>query len=313
LLLVAAAWWWRWRDRGHGLASASCLVTGLAILTWFSPSMLSGLTQFARMEDGVSWPTRLLVGTISALALGGFALPTVGLLGLVRRGPWTASRLGGTAFVVAFGLAALLTGQVKGNWALPGLLLLWPHGGPGWPRPVWTGLASVSLALTLITTAALVRPDWTGDLEARLPVLSRLYVEQAGAREARVSPTRSWAHRFGEYRGLEPFAEEVRKLAPQPLGWIVCDDYGLATQLSVALSRARIPVVLPQDPIFRRTVRQGEPARPADGILYVGVHRTPAELAAALDHPWPLRPLEALPHPVTGDPLQLATPTGATP
>jgi len=107
----------------------------------------------------------------------------------------------------------------------------------GLPRAV----AAFSLAVALITSTTTVlahrNPSSFSFLETTARQWKLGYSLLAGQREKRVSPTRSWQQRLGEYQDLEPFATHVRETwheleGPEAIKWIVSDDYGLAAQLA---------------------------------------------------------------------------------
>lgn len=303
LLVVPFALWRLHQLRGGPAWAVGVTAVALAAasMALFSPAMVVAILQFARVDAEAGWVARVGVGLVSTLALGGLVLPAAAARGFQPR---DTTRALGIGYVVAFALAALATGQIKGNWILPGLLLLWPEG--GLPRPrLWTPAVVASAAVSVGLVTVMHRPDLAGALEARIPGLDRTYPLQAGAREMQVSATTTWAERFREYGDLSPFADAVATDAARP-GWIVSDDYGLATQLSFAWSHGRIPVVLPEDPIFLRSVAAAEPMGPADGILLMAVHDDPASLVASLGRSWRMLDRPPVPHPVTGQPVRLA-------
>jgi len=303
LLVLPFAVWRLYRLGGGPGWRAGALAVGLTAgsVALLSPSMVIAILQFARLDAETGWAARAGVGLVSTLVLGGIVLPWAAGRGAR---PLDTTRALGVGYVAAFGLAALATGQIKGNWILPGLLLLWPEGGLRGVRG-WAPAAVASYVVSWGLVVAMHRPDLVDRVEDAIPGLARTYPLQAGSREARVSATSRWSERFAEYADLAPFADAVAGDAPLP-GWIVADDYGLAAQLSFAWSHGRIPVVLPEDPIFGRSVADAEPMRPAHGILLMGVHLDPAVLAGSLGREWRLEPRPPIPHPVTGRPVRLA-------
>lgn len=273
---VALIWLARRRAWGPFLLAA---VVALALTSLLEPATFGAARDFARIERGILFRFGLLF--IEAALIGGVLLANPRW----RRGPVA---LTGLLLVGGFGLAAIVTGQVKANWILPGLLLLWSG---SMPRAVLVGFAFVATLLSGAMVAGYASPRLAGSAEAAVGRFLPAYSTTAGAREGRVASADSWA----DY--LAGFHSRIEW--PIPSGAcdeIISDDYGIACRLALACPSGVPAVVVPGDPLFAR-----EPGPPVARRLIVAVRSEAGDL---FDHGTPVW-TGAIPHPVTGDPISL--------
>lgn len=297
VVVVAAVWILRGGFVGRARAAAWALLFALALPPLFAmdPPLLRGLLAFGSSDADLF--RRVSAFVLGSVVLAGPALPLVGLRGVVelRNGSRDLGKHLGLLFVIAFGAAAVVTGQVKGNWMLPAILLLWPHT-MTWRAPT----AGVALLTTALLSAALtisfVRVDWSRAVEERWVELPS-YLMVAGEREADVASASAWWHRPAEYRPVE-FS------CPDGLEVVVSDDYGLASQWILSCPNPVPRLVLPLDPVFH------DPgATIPRGAIVLAVRHEVADLIA--ERAW--EPMDPVAHPITGAPIQRARVTDDSP
>ena len=281
--IVALVWLFRRRSWGpFALVLAGVVAFALVL----RPETLAAARQFGRVEHGVLF--RILILLLEMALIGGvlIAVPRT------RSGPagWT-----GILLVSGFGIAAVFAGQVKANWILPGLLLLWST---AVSRRVLLGFAAVGLVLSGLMVVGYAMPSIARSAEARLARAGLLpeYAELAGRRESLVASGRSWADYLAGFHGRVDWPD-----LPFPPDAIVSDDYGLACRIALECPD-RVPVVVvPGDPLFDR-----EPDRALGRQLMVAVRNR-------LDHASTVIWEGTMAHPVTGDPISLRLVEGADP
>lgn len=302
LLVTAVGAWWVWRSghpvRGRALIVLVALATP-AVLA-LDPEIVRGLLSFARTGPETGVPARVGLFVLGTVVLAGPVLPVLAVRGgfeIGRRGMQPAVVLA-LAFVGAFGAAALVTGQVKGNWMLPAILLLWPAG-VRWSRPSSAALALGSTALlSAVIVFGFVRVDLTRALEERW-ASAPSYLGLAGTRERSVASATAWWHRLAEYRSIDDLCAATA--AHHDVEVVVSDDYGLAAQWATRCPSPVPRLVLPDDPIFA-----GADAGIPTGALVIAVRRPPSELLGTRS--W--EPAGAVTHPITGESVTLARVTG---
>ena len=262
------------------------LALALPPLLAFDVDLVRGLLSFG--SEGSNLGGRLAVFALAGLVLAGPALPLVGLRGLVGLRSLDAGRALGLLFVVAFGAAALVSGQVKGNWMLPAILLLWPTAWR-WRAPAaFAAIASTAL-LSAVIVVGFVRVDWTRSAEEAW-TSAPSYLAVAGERERDVAAATRWWHRLAEYQAFDADC-------PPATPAIVSDDYGLAAQWAVQCPTGVPRIVVPFDPIFARS------AHPIPrGALVLAVRDDVARLVGG--RAW--EPIATFAHPITGQAIACA-------
>lgn len=282
---VAVGLVWLARRRAWGPFATLLAATGM-LAALLEPATFAAARDFARIDQGPFARVGLLL--LEVVLIGGTLLWTMRL----RRGPVA---LTGSMIVAGFALAAVMTGQVKANWILPGLLLLWST---SIPRGVLVGAALVSTLTSGAMVTGYVAPGLAASAERRLGPLAPDYPTVAGTREARVASARTWAdylagfHAHFDWPDLPAIPDEI-----------VSDDYGIACRLALACPAGVPVVVVPGDPLFER-----EPGPPAARRLLVAVRTEPATLAPAGATLW----TGSMIHPVTDARIDLVL-VGETP
>jgi hypothetical protein len=294
----------------------------IPVASAFKQEILKAMSEFSRMDPSISFLKGMGVQLITLFLIGGILLPLTGFWGFVQRlnnffrRAKTDLDLRITLIIAlvllgTFGCAALFFRQIKGNWMLPALVILWP-GKPLSKSLSITGLA-ITLSLSVGTMIAITQPGIIAALEKRLPGWEKTYSLQAGAREARVSATASWSQRYCEYQSINKFLEEVRVAweEEQPgfqyPEWVVSDDYGLAAQLIFAWSRSEQKLILPKDGIFIRSLPGKNCTKLPGGVLVLAVHYQPGSIWPRLDD---VRTFGTARHPLTGREVFLAVSGG---
>ena len=278
LVALAVALVWLGRRRSWGPFILVAVVT-LALASLLEPSTFGAARDFARIERGVAFRVGLLL--LEAVLIGGV---------LVVNPRWRRSpvALTGLVLVAGFGLAAIVTGQVKANWILPGLLLLWST---SMPRAVLVGFAFVATLLSGAMVAGYASPRLAASAESGLGRFLPAYSTVAGAREGRVASADSWADYLSGFHSRIAWPE-----LPADCDEIVSDDYGIACRLALECPSGVPAVVVPDDPLFAR-----EPGRPVARRLIVAV-RVDAEALVTSGTPiWS----GSMPHPVTDELISL--------
>lgn len=307
LLVTAIALLWSAKQPGSRArrlgAGGLTLLVAVTPLAFAHAGLFSTLLSFGRIEPGASVIERfalLLLGVAFLAGPGAWTGLVRGLLRVPRPNVADApDRALGLAFLVAFATATLVSGQAKGNWLLPGLFLLWPMDlVPATrlrARLGWSTAIAASLLLAASLSLAFARPDLARAAERRWgSALLPSYLRVAGQREAEVAAARRWWHRPAEYRSLATWCEAAWPSAPVTV--VVSDDYGLAAQWAVQCPTTVPRLVLPRDGLLPR------PALLPAGTLVIAARGTVAELVGT--EGW--QRLGALPHPITGAPVQRA-------
>lgn len=264
LLFPLGLAWLSWRDRGpafHRMLAGAALSLGcLPVVLTLRASLLDGVREFSQIAAGASWQRALALGAVAFVLLCGPALLLAGIPRRRRRSLEPTQFLSLCYFAVFAG-ALLAWAQVKASWILPAWTLSAVSQRASlaapWKRVALFGSAVSTVALSL----ALSQPRLLSEIENRLPALAAWYPAHAGARELRVSSATSWSDRAREYAGVEPFADDVRRLwgRGSPPAWIASDDYGLCAQLLAAWPAPATRMLLSDDEVFRRETRaQGE-------------------------------------------------------
>ncbi|MCB0273444.1 MAG: hypothetical protein KDI06_01440 [Calditrichaeota bacterium] len=301
-----------------GLALTFALLMVLPVILAFSPEMIAAIAEFGKMPAARPWWSNLGLFLASLGLLAGPAL--LALAPRLKRAEipiqlreqslawWLA-----LAYLGGFLLAAATRGQIKGNWLLPGLLMLilaTPHSRPLMRRwPLWT---SLSLLFSLLLVIGMSNPALPRYFERTFPEWAQSYGAQAGQREARVSATASWSARVGEYQSAAPFFRAVLQAWRERHGsenfppWVLGDDYGLTAQMLRAWGAEQVRMIIPEDGVFWRESAGFAPGSGNHGLL-LGVRMREDEL-------WPeageiIFMLE-LPHPQTGDPVRIGVGKG---
>ncbi|MEL6824119.1 MAG: glycosyltransferase family 39 protein, partial [Calditrichota bacterium] len=293
LVVLPAALFLLWKNReqsGITLVTSGLILVLLigAILSQLKPDLVMAIAEFGRMDPSIGFLKALLIQVGYILFLGGPAIVLGFIAGIWQYREITEnyrqvtnlqrySALIVASVIAAFGLAMLVTQQVKGNWLLPGLLLLWPAVKPKLFRPAI--LLSILSSVFIISIFAF--PEVVKDLEKKVPIFAASYSVQAGAREARVSPTRSWSERSGEYQNLSAFATAVaEKVDMQKTQWLMSDDYGLAAQLIREWGRADMQMIIPGDRLFYRSEQQfaKDVLQKSTRVIVIGVQKSLKDL-----------------------------------
>lgn len=269
--LVLAGGWFLWlllevRQRGpaplvraavpFGLLASpvlfDLLVSGFAL-----PSALSTLSAVAPSPV----PVRLLLFLAAPLF---YVSPL--LLFLLYRALWRLRRQAISGHLLwpclillgTFCAFALVRGQVKGNWILPGLLGLWPLAFSPHvlrSRALAGSLVALGAVLALIPATMLRWPAVTASMGTGWGHLNDTYQSIVSAPDRPREPTVSWTERVCEYHGWNDVGQQLDRFVA---------DRGLPTPVTVssieyglAFGAARYAdlvgsVVLPLDPRFQR-------------------------------------------------------------
>ncbi len=299
------------------LNSLLVLLVILPVAGAFNAHLLRAMAEFGKMDPAVSVPKGLLLQAAAVVLLGGPALVLAAWRGFrfyagqmrvkflwqggVMQEPpgWIPLSIA-LVFVGAFGAAALLFAQVKGNWMLPAFVILSSGCGKiGSDRRLQSGLA-LSALMSILMVLVLSFPKLLENVETRFPELKSSYALQAGRREARVSATASWSDRGKEYQSLHDFAATVRAAWKKRTGenyprWIVSDDYGLAAQFAFFWAEKDIRLLIYNDELFRHHLPGPHTTHLDGGVLILAVNDefvdvyprlTDREVLQTLPHPY---------------------------
>jgi hypothetical protein len=278
LIAIAVALIWLAKRRAWlPLASVTLAAIGFAIL--FEPSTLNAARDFARIERGIAVRAGLLIVELALIGGGLLFVPQW------RRSPVA---LTGLFLVAGFSLAGIVTGQVKANWLLPGLLLMWST---AVPRGVRAGGAVIATLLAGAMVTGYASPRLAASAESAVGRFLPAYTTVAGVRESRVASADSWADYLGGFHARVPWPD-----GPGDCDEIVSDDYGIACRMALACPSGVPVVVVPDDPLFDR-----EPGPAVERRLIVAVRTDPSRLHATGTPVWS----GSMPHPVTGEPISL--------
>ncbi len=266
------------------------LVLGAAaalLLADADPAILRGVREFGRFGPGVGAAERAVWALAEVVAAAGPALllaAAAGAWALRRPGTpalWPAGSA--AAALLAFFGAFALAGQTKGNWFAPAMVLLAPPGAAALER---SGAGGILRGAVLAGAVVALAGAWVAGQPAvaarladaaPLAALDASYARRIGAREAAVSPDRTWSARAADLAGEPGVDARVRAALDEGAAAIASDDYGLAFALARQIGRDT-RVWLPFDPIFARTC--GEPPRAGEVVVYVS--RSPNGMPPAL-------------------------------
>ncbi|NIR63879.1 MAG: hypothetical protein GWN00_11635, partial [Aliifodinibius sp.] len=266
----------------YGLTS---FILALPVLFSLNMDLLKAISEFGQMAESVSFWEAASIQLGTTLLLGGIFLPIAGVKGFMDRlrlllsgkltEPDHLNSLNIALILLgAFGIAALVFNQLKGNWILPALAVLWPR----FPLKLSTGLHRTVLTVSVLSGLTLVislsQPAIIGLAEKAFPEFRSSYSLQAGTRESRVSATRSWTQRVNEYQSIDQFADSVLRQWQTLVNqqgkptWIVSDDYGLTAQLIFAWDDSDTRMIIPGDGIFNNSL-PGDDAQSIDGNILI--------------------------------------------
>ncbi|RME01373.1 MAG: hypothetical protein D6814_01645, partial [Calditrichaeota bacterium] len=157
---------------------ALSLLVASPVLMAVRPELIRAIAEFGQIPGDVSLLTRLCIGLASILTLGGLLLPIAAWQGLrdhlqagITAGDLPRDRMAslmlGGVFLLVFIIALLLHGQIKGNWFLPGFVLLWPVSGVRLQRVARMSLFAVQLAISAMFSLIISHPQQVQRLERR--------------------------------------------------------------------------------------------------------------------------------------------------
>ncbi len=269
--------------------------TILPIIFAFNKDLLLAISEFGRIDQSISIWQALFLQFGTVFLLGGPLLLIAAIKGLkkyLHNFPTVfealffdenllKQRLILITVLVVFGAfagAALIFGQIKGNWMLPSLVLLSTQSDI-YPRQrffKWGLIFTVLMSIGLIV--AMLYPQTLKSFEAKNPLLGKSYSLQAGSREAKVSATSTWAERVTEYQSLAAFADNVQRQWESINGnafpgCIISDDYGLAAQLAFTWKQPNIRLIIVDDGIFKHRLPTENQAALSGGAVILGVLR----------------------------------------
>ncbi len=279
----------RWRARAGVTAAVAGVfgATAALLLADADGSILRGVREFGRFGPGVGPAERvgwtvleivLATGPALLLAAGAGAWA---MRGSEARARWPAADA--AAALLAFFGAFALAGQTKGNWFAPALVLLAPPGAAALERrgsgSLLRGTALAGAVVALAGAWIAGQPAVAARLAKAAPLaaLDASYARRVGAREATVSPDRTWSARAADLAGEPGVDARVRAALDEGAVAIASDDYGLVFAVARQIGRDT-RVWLPFDPIFARTC--GEPPRAGEEVVYVS--RSPNGMPPAL-------------------------------
>lgn len=314
LLLPAAGYWFFFYPAlkpGQRIFYLS-LITLLILPIFFSfqPEMVQAISEFGKISPQVSLAEALFLQILSVLLLGGIYFPMLAVMNgwqnrkllfdfNFRNSGDHLSLITGVTFFAGFGAAALLMGQIKGNWILPALVILLPASLTLRNRTKHMVGLSTAILFGVLLMLAFSRPALLDTMTAHFPGVDRGYAMQAGSREARISATATWAERIDEYQSIDLFFEQIETAWQQTDGtdWpavIVSDDYGLAAQVAFSWNQPDQLLLLPKDGIFFRSwPEKGQQQLPGKALVII-VHHQPEtfwqglkslKMITVLDHP----------------------------
>ncbi|KPJ96554.1 MAG: hypothetical protein AMJ53_00245 [Gammaproteobacteria bacterium SG8_11] len=212
---------------------------------------------------------------------------------------------------IIFGAAIVLNSQVKYNWILPALVILWPTQPIPIKKYILIPAIVLSMGLGIFQNVMKLNPRWVSQIEDSLPALRSIFALKGGAREANVSASRSWTEHALEFQSMDGFVGQIEMIWEQfgsgkPLQWIISDDYGLAAQLVFGLGNENVGMILPKDGIFARTLSE-DAVELSGGIIILAVHRDARSVWEQID----VSRIQRIPHPVTGQLLSVGIPNRA--
>ncbi len=206
---------------------ASPLIWALWGLDFHLPFTLGSLSQVAA-SDPVWWRAGLFL--LAPLLY--LSPPLLWLLysGLYRG--WQERREQGVDLVLipalvllaTFGVFALVNGQVKGNWVLPGLLGIWPLAFHGlhqrrFHRNWWAGLLVLGIGMTAVPALTLRWPTLAQQLVDSAPAaVDATYPAIVSPTDLPREPTFSWTERVCEYHGWADFGQDLSQRLQHDIG-----------------------------------------------------------------------------------------------
>jgi hypothetical protein len=212
---------------------------------------------------------------------------------------------------IIFGGAIVLNSQVKYNWILPALVILWPTQPVRINKYILIPVIVLSLGLGIFQNVMKLNPQWVAQIEDSVPALRSVFALKGGVREAAVSSSRSWTEHTLEYQRLDGFVGKIEMIWEQSGDgeiprWIISDDYGLAAQLVFALDHKSVRMILPKDGIFARTLPE-DAADLSGGMIILAVHGDARSIWDQVD----VSRIQRISHPVTGRLLSVGIPDRA--
>ena len=303
------------------LAAMAVLIASPALIN-LNLTMVNAIAAYGVLGASMPPVVAVIMGMGPTLLLGGPLLPVMAWGGIrihFEKG-WCRREIEfddvvfglGIAFLIIFGGAAVFRGQIKGNWLLPALFLLWPRALPMLKPKILQLLALLTVLSGLGTVGLFCNPDLVARIESRFSTLASSYVFQRGQREDNFPGVTTWSERLLEYNSIKPFGEKILKLwknAQDQRGrprWIISDDYGLAAQLALEWG-GDTKMIVPDDGIFYRSMPPDHIDKLEGGVIIVGVYKKPNAIWHRMKATSRLGTMQ---HPVTKVSLYLASSNG---
>lgn len=280
--------------------------------------MLDAMLEFGKMDPSVSNLDALFLQVLLLLLAGGPLLLFYGIAGVRQRlreeiasENLNLERIATIAIsvitVVFFGAALIFNDQVKYNWLLPAAVILWPRNPIPLKKAILIPGIILSIGLGVFQNFVKINPGVMTDIEKSMPGLGSTFTLKGGVREARVSNSNSWSQHLLEYHLLDEFVQQIkislqRGGIEQTIKWIVCDDYGLASQLVFALGDQKVRMIIPGDGIFHRTMPDPKIDKLPGVALIIAVHN---EIESIWERIKDINEVREIRHPITQQQLTI--------
>jgi len=283
--------------------------------------MIQSFFEFGQLDEKESWFGLISIQLLLLLAAGGPLLLYYSVRGLLERiqkrmsnPPEGKAALFLSLFMLlVFGGALIFNNQVKYNWLLPVLFILWPKQPVKIYRPVLIGGLILTIVPGILQNFLKSNPHIISETEGKFPLIKSSFVLREGKRDFKISMSKSWSEHVLEYQSMDDFCNGViqfwqnEKNTKKLPSFIISDDYGLTAQLLFNLRSIQTRMVLPGDGIFNRGIPNIDEIKLSNDVMILAVKN---EENKTIDLLHSIATKKTLSHPVNNKPVWVGVSKG---
>jgi hypothetical protein len=283
--------------------------------------MFQSFLEFGQLDGEISLIELFSIQFLLLLAAGGPLLlyfSSNGLIARIRKGMFEqpedkAALILSLFMLVVFGGALIFNNQVKYNWLLPALFILWPKQPMKISKPVLIVGLMLTIVPGILQNMVKSRPQIISHLEEKFPLIKSSFVFREGKRDFKISMSKSWSEHVLEYQSMDEFCNQViqfweneKNTTDHPF-WIISDDYGLTSQLLFNMKGNQAKMILPGDGVFNGTIPDLNDINLADNAMILVVK---SDGENVWDRLYSIGAKRTILHPISNKPVLVGIPDG---